>query len=271
MGKVDDLTGQRFGHLTVIERAKENTKAGKARWICKCDCGNESIVTGNNLKTGGTISCGCMGQNLIDLTGKRFNHLTVIGKSHKDKWGKTFWKCICDCGNECVVHGSQLRNRNQKSCGCNLCRPDIEKVDERIIRIWAGMYTRCYNKNVDYYKNYGGRGIKICDEWIGKGGCRHFYEWAMKSGYREDLTLDRIDVNGNYEPSNCRWIPMAEQMSNMRKSIRVLYNGEKVSPAELSIITGINVATIYSRYYRERNANGNDSMIDFTDWKPREW
>lgn len=271
MSKMIDLTGQRFGYLTVIRRAEENTKAGKAKWVCKCDCGNESIATGRNLVSGNSTSCGCMKNQLIDLTGRRFNHLTVIGRADNDKWGKAQWKCVCDCGNECVVMRSNLKH--QKSCGCDLCRPEVEKVDKRIIRIWAGMYSRCYNDN-EYnigYKNYGGRGIKICDEWLGKGGCRRFYEWAMKNGYRKDLTIDRIDVNGNYEPSNCRWADLETQSNNKRNSIRVLYEGRKVSPHELSKITGINVGTIYTKYYKERSMNENGSLIDFTGWKPREW
>lgn len=94
MSKTIDLTGKRFGYLTVIRRAEENTKAGKARWICKCDCGNESIATGRNLLSGNSTSCGCMKNQLIDLTGKRFKHLTVIGRADNDKWGKAQWKCV---------------------------------------------------------------------------------------------------------------------------------------------------------------------------------
>lgn len=111
MSKMIDLTGQRFGYLTVIRRAEENTKAGKAKWVCKCDCGNESIATGRNLVSGNSTSCGCMKNQLIDLTGRRFNHLTVIGRADNDKWGKAQWKCVCDCGNECVVMRSNLKHQ----------------------------------------------------------------------------------------------------------------------------------------------------------------
>ena len=269
MSKMIDLTGKRFGYLTVVRRAKENTKAGKVKWICKCDCGNESISTGRNLLSGNSTSCGCMKNQLIDLTGQRFNHLTVIGRADNDKWGKAQWKCVCDCGNECVVKRSNLKH--QKSCGCDLCRPEIEHMDKRIIRIWAGMYGRCYCKSHPSYKHYGGRGITICNEWIGQGGCRRFYEWAIKHGYKEDLTIDRIDVNGNDEPDNCRWADLETQANNKRNSIRVLYDGRKVSPSELSKITGININTIYSRLWREHAKNENGSLVDFTGWKPREW
>lgn len=270
MSKVIDLTGQRFGYLTVIGRAEDNTKDGKAQWICKCDCGKESIAIGRNLRIGKSTSCGCMKKQLIDLTGLRFNHLTVIERADNDKNGKSMWKCVCDCGNECIVNGSHLRNKNQKSCGCHLRRPEIEQIDKRIIRIWADMYTRCYNKNEKPYKNYGGRGITICDEWLGKGGCRRFYEWAMQNGYSDNLTIDRIDNNGNYEPNNCRWATYEEQVNNRRISVRVLYEGKEITPKELSKVTGININTIYSRLRRERASNGNDYLIDFTNWKPRE-
>ncbi len=164
-----------------------------------------------------------------------------------------------------------MKNGNTRTCGCTNFRPPIEKIDKRIVRIWADMHTRCYNEKEKPYKNYGGRGIKICDEWLGKGGCRRFYEWAIKNGYREDLTIDRIDVNGNYEPSNCRWATYAEQAMNRRISVKVLYEGEEMSPKELSEITGINIRTIYSKYRRERTQNGNNGLVNFTGWKPREW
>ena len=104
MGQVTDLTGKKFGRLTVIERA-ENKKEGRVCWKCKCDCGNETIVTGKNLRSGHTTSCGCLKierckRRLIDLTGKRFGRLTVIERAENDKSGNPFWKCKCDCGNE---------------------------------------------------------------------------------------------------------------------------------------------------------------------------
>ena len=265
MSKVIDLTGQRFGQLTVIEKAKE--KGRNTRWICKCDCGNECIVRADHLKSGNTKSCG-HDKMKIDLTGQRFNYLTVIGRVQESaKDGNARWLCQCDCGNTCIVRTDHLKSGNNKSCGCkgNRMIPGrqkrIEPIDKRIVRIYAGMHTRCYNPNVDYYKYYGGRGITICDEWLGKDGCRHFYEWAKKNGYRKDLTIDRIDVNGNYEPSNCRWANSETQANNKRKSIKLLYNGKEVTMKELSDIIGVSKSSIYQAYK-------NDGRIDFTDWNP---
>lgn len=265
-GKAIDMTGQRFGHLSVVERFG-SSKDGKALWKCLCDCGNKCVVRSDCLSLGRTKSCGCNEFRPLDLTGHKYGHLTVIERAGRTKDGKIAWKCICDCGNETIVSSNNLRTGNIKSCGCGNFRKGEEKIDKRIQRIWAGMHTRCYNPNVDYYKNYGGRGIKMCDEWIGENGCRHFYEWAKKNGYKDGLTIDRIDVNGNYEPSNCQWITKAEQMSNMQKSIRLLYKGKKVSPVELSEITGIKINTVYSRCRKYRDSNGKIGLIDCSDWK----
>jgi hypothetical protein len=122
MGQVIDLTGNKFGRLTVIER-DENKKSGRICWKCKCDCGNETVVVGKNLQKGTTKSCGCLKiekskGRLIDLTGTKFGRLTVIERAENDKRGQPFWKCKCDCGNETTVNGSLLRRGDSQSCGC---------------------------------------------------------------------------------------------------------------------------------------------------------
>lgn len=120
----------------------------------------------------------------------------------------------------------------------------------RLETIYHCMHTRCYNKNHKSYKNYGSRGIKMCDEWLGKNGKSSFYKWALSNGYKENLTIDRIDTNGNYEPDNCRWIDYEEQNNNKRTTIKVLYNENEVTFTELSRITGIKWHTLYQRYRR---------------------
>ena len=159
---------------------------------------------------------------LIDLTGQRFGRLTVLWRASNDPNGLTRWVCECECGLPAIVRGQDLRRGRQVSCGCwkdeNTARRDYKhgQAGSRLHRIWKNMKSRCYNPHVLSYKNYGARGIKICREW--RDDFQKFHDWAMQNGYADDLTIDRINVNGNYCPSNCRWATRAEQNRNTRKT-----------------------------------------------------
>lgn len=167
-----------------------------------------------------------------DLTGMKFGRLTVLREDGRSNDGHVKWLCQCECGNVVSVISRDLRG-GQQSCGCYRAIKNRKlhethgKSNTRLFHIWGGMKERCYNLKGKDYKNYGGRGILVCEEWINDFEC--FYNWAMKSGYKDDLSIDRIDVNGNYEPSNCRWATVKQQINNTRVNVRLTHNGKTQS------------------------------------------
>ena len=171
----------------------------------------------------------------LDLEGQKFGRLTAIKKVGNSN-GHITWLCECECGKKTIVQATMLKKGRTRSCGClwveaisdfnhserkkeiaKIAKTTHGKKGSRIYRIWCAMKSRCTNSNVPCYKYYGGRGITVCDEW--KNDFMSFYNWAMSHGYAENLTIDRIDVDGNYEPSNCRWATMKEQNKNKRRKI----------------------------------------------------
>lgn len=199
-----------------------------------------------------------MGRPLIDITGQRFGILTVIEPVYIPEKKRWKWKCQCDCGNTTYSSANNLKAGVQ-SCGClhrkwshnHLYKHG--KTNSRLFPIWQSMKQRCENPNCQAYANYGGRGIKVCDEW--NEDFQQFESWSIANGYDENApkgqcTIERIDVNGNYEPSNCRWATMAEQGCNRRSCVFVEYNGERKTLAEWSRITGLTHATIRGRLLR---------------------
>lgn len=187
-----------------------------------------------------------------DLTGKRFCKLVVL-KQCGTKSGKRMWECICDCGNKSVVSTNQLTSGHTKSCGCLVGRPGGKSPGWKgtaVYSRWQAMKKRCYQVGTAGYENYGGRGIKVCDEW--KDNPSAFCEWALANGFSEELTLDRIDVNGDYSPENCRWATKTEQARNKRNNRIVEYNGKKMTEAEYSEITGVKHGSIDWRLNRSK-------------------
>lgn len=144
----------------------------------------------------------------IDLSGRVFSYLTVSHFVGTDKNGHALWNCKCICGNEKIVPSHKLRCGEYKSCGCMHNKYGHGLTNTRLYHIWRTMKARCLDKNTQKYPRYGGRGITICEEW--KSDFQAFYDWAMANGYREDLTIDRIDADGNYEPSNCQWLTQSD-------------------------------------------------------------
>lgn len=155
-----------------------------------------------------------------DLTGLTFGRLTVIECAGKNVHRESLWRCKCACGKETTVIRGNLRNGNTLSCGCygrerrSVANRKHGEAGSRLYRIWKAMHTRCYNPHFKMYRYYGGRGIKICDDWL--YSYTSFREWAISNGYMENLTIDRVNPEGNYCPENCRWATMAEQNRNKR-------------------------------------------------------
>lgn len=190
---------------------------------------------------------------LIDLSGRRFDKWEVI-KRGENISGKPGWLCRCECGTLKTVSGSNLRSGLSRNCGC----VRQEKLEERntthggcgtrIYRIWCLIKERTTNKNTPAYRWYGERGISMCQEWQ---DFETFRVWAESNGYEADLTIDRIDNNGNYEPSNCRWVTQEQQANNTRKNRMLTNNGETHTVSEWARITGIKRSTISNRINRD--------------------
>lgn len=187
----------------------------------------------------------------IDITNQRFGRLVTIKRIIPEGETKNKWFCRCDCGNECLVRTSDLRNGRTQSCGCLKRELDFQRnrthglSHTRLHKIWRHMKDRCLNPNSKSYKDYGGRGIVICEEW--KNNFENFMEWALASGYKSNLTIERIDVNGNYEPNNCCWIPLIEQAKNRRTTHYLTFNNETHNIREWSKIIGISENAIHHR------------------------
>lgn len=255
MGKFIDLTGQRFGKWTVLKRV-ENDKHGSPKFLCKCDCGTLKEVLSFTLRRGESTNCGCyLNERANKEIGKKYNHWTVLKKVESNKYGQLKWLCMCDCGKIKEQYLSHLKNGHSRSCGC--CRTELLQNKNprygmsnlKIYNVWSSMKARCYSKTRIEYKYYGGRGIKICDEWLDReNGFMNFYNWAIKNGYQEGLSIDRIDVNGNYEPSNCRWVAQKVQANNTRRNVYITYNEETHTLKEWSDLLNLNYKMVFNRY-----------------------
>lgn len=237
--KVDwnENVGKKYGKLTITEflHLKKN---GIPVYSCTCECGYKRLqVSFDRLENGITTDCGCSKRN-GDLIGKRFGRLVVVRKTEERKRRSIVWECKCDCGNTFYCAGQRLSSNKIVSCGCKSKEKQHFAHNSSIHKIWDTMLTRCYNKNRRQYYLYGGRGIKVCDEWNSRTGnvkaFSNFYDWAINNGYSEEkekwgrakYTLDRIDPDGDYSPTNCRWITNEEQQKNKRADKLFEYNGE---------------------------------------------
>lgn len=200
---------------------------------------------------------------VVDMVGLKFGRLKVIAFSHTNKWREKVWKCKCDCGSYTEVSTAKLKSGNTTSCGCyrkecverGLTRKyDIsaynKKKATRLYKCWQDMKARCSNPKNKRYKNYGGKGVVVCNEWA--NSYETFQKWALNNDYSDELTLDRINVNGNYEPSNCRWATTEIQANNKTNCRYIEFQGKKQSLAQWCRELNLNYGTISSGINRNK-------------------
>jgi hypothetical protein len=189
--------------------------------------------------------------NFINLKGQKFNRLLVVDIYDKNKSGSYRYICKCDCGKETIVQSSKLKIGWTKSCGC--LQKEIVSAkgtkhklcNHKLYGVFNSMKERCYNEKNIRFKNYGNRGVIICDEW--RKDFKSFYDWAIDNGYKEGLQIDRIDVNGNYKPSNCRFISFKDNMNNTTRNVWIELDGIKKTAAQWGEKTNINGIAIAQR------------------------
>ena len=240
MGKnvFKDLTGQKFGRLTVVECIHRafRTPDGKLKsttWLCKCDCGGETKVTSSGLKGKGSQSCGCLHKertssaSLDDLTGRRFGRLLVLERALDPTYTSVMWKCLCDCGNTHITHAGSLKMGYTKSCGCynidathDRARHSMCTTDE--YATWLGIKRRCYDENAENYKYYGAVGITVSNDWLDSFS-RFFEDMGAKP--TKSHSIERRDFSKGYNSSNCYWGTPIEQANNKRNNVIVEFMG----------------------------------------------
>ena len=188
----------------------------------------------------------------VDLTGQKFGRLTVVRFDHKEN-GRKYYLCQCDCGNFKIVSNHSLKSGNIKSCGCLHKEILIQRnkdnrihhpENERLLRIWRAMLHRCYKETDEHYDYYGGRGIKVCDDWH---DFETFQKWALANGYADNLTIDRLDGNKDYCPENCSWATMTVQNNHKSDTKWLTYKGKTQSLSDWCRELGLDYFRIKAR------------------------
>jgi len=220
------LAGRRFGYLTVMSEGPRD-RFEHRQWVVRCECGIEVLTGTNSLLQGQRTSCGCRrgDSHRLDLAGQKFGRWTVIEMAPSVS-SRTAWKCLCSCGKSGVVRTGVLRAGHSRSCGCLAAESRASATrthgatrgsDARSAGYtsWSGMKNRCRNPNSTDYESYGGRGIRVCERWL-----HSFENFIADMGPRPSPrhSIDRVDVNGHYEPGNCRWADPKQQKNNQRLS-----------------------------------------------------
>lgn len=194
-----------------------------------------------------------MGKTLEVKVGEQYGRLTIIELGLYISGNRRAVRCRCACGNETVVNVSRLVRGVIQSCGCLQKESVIKKNTKhnlshtRLYSIWQGIIKRCYSNKYKWFCNYGGRGIIMCDTW--RNDFMSFYTWAITHGYADDLTIERVDVNGNYCSENCTWIPRKQQPLNQRERINARFGGQRLNIATLARQHGVQPGLVYGRLH----------------------
>jgi hypothetical protein len=268
MAMLEIAPDERWGRLVYLCEAGQD-KWGKRQVLCRCDCGEVRVLPLAGLKAGNTRSCGCLRrevtaqQNRASIEaiepGFRWGRLSYVGEAGCTRHGDRLVRCLCDCGQETNTRLDGLRAGTAQSCGCLRNEVNAERLRTHGMsavdggkaspeyRAWGNMIQRCHNPNNAAYHNYGGRGIEVCDRW--RNSFKAFLE-DMGCRPGPGYSIDRIDVNGNYEPGNCRWATAKVQRANQRTRTPTLFafKGQLRTLKEWSRETGIAYATLLMRF-----------------------
>ncbi len=244
------LEGKVFGSWTVLSFLGKN-KNKHLHYLCRCKCGNERKVEKTALVCGKSLRCNSCGH----LRSEEFNVGQKIGRwtiiKRIEKISPIIYLCKCDCGTIKEVAKTSLTKKRSLSCGCLRKEKLSKKMTKhnksktKLYKVWYGIKERCLNSREVDYKYYGGRGIKMSDEW--RNDFMAFYNWSMANGYKENLTIDRINNDGNYEPNNSRWVDRKKQANNTRRNHFFTYKNEKHTLSEWEEILGIKQSTLWYR------------------------
>lgn len=263
--------GDKYGMLTFLY-FHERKSSGKNLWLVKCDCGVEKIVVGRDVISGHTKSCGCSTSEMRQVnrkdtytrngkiftrhkSGDRHGMFVLLYLARKET-GTSKWMVRCDCGNEKTLSIRDIVNGHTRSCGCatvslrNQSRKTHKMSHTKEFRTWCHIIERCRNPNCSNYKNYGGRGISVCDRWL--ESFENFYE--DMGNCPNGLSLDRINNNGNYEPGNCRWATNLVQAQNKRNVRKVILQGKNVTVFQAERILGLGSDALDGRARRSKRS-----------------